>query len=292
MQKKSSRRNSPPDITIAGLPIGGLDRTTPETIRALKSARVILDLTSNGRLLKRFCKTLIDLDKVYWTGELDEDVYTRIANMVLEQAEDGPRVVLVVDGHPGIYQDLTWDIYDRGRRRGLKVVILPAVSFLDLMIAFCNLRIDASGLQILESTSIVAYNHALDPTIDTLVMQIGWFGTSLLVEVEENKKGRFEPLARYLAKYYPKDHIVKIIRAPFKAGDPPTIISTRISALDKHRKRITTDMTLFVPALHTADDPTNEDFVKQTTDKAHLAKIARASKRHRKVGERRTKKES
>src|SRR5260221_1959365 len=128
MPRKSSRRRTSNDITIAGLPIGGLDRTTPETLRALRTARVILDLTGNSRLLRKFCQQVINLDKEYWTDGLDEDVYKRIANIVLNQAGNGPRVVLVVDGHPGIYQDLSWDIYDRGRRRGLRVVILPAVS--------------------------------------------------------------------------------------------------------------------------------------------------------------------
>jgi len=274
MPRKSSRRKTFNDITIAGLPIGGLDRTTPETLRALRTARVILDLTSNSRLLRKFCRQVINLDKEYWTSGLDEDIYKRIANIVLDQAGDGPRVVLVVDGHPGIYQDLSWDIYDRGRRRGLKVVILPAVSFLDLMIAFCDLRVDASGLQILDATSVVAFNFPLSPLIDTLLMQIGWFGTSLLVEVEENKKGRFEPLVKYLTNYYPKDHVIKLIRAPFTAHEPPKIISTRISSLDRFHKSITTDMTLLIPALG-SDDSVNESFVRQTEDKDHLARIAR-----------------
>ena len=92
-----------------------LDRITPETLKVIKKARVILDLTSSLRLLKRFCKNVVDLDPDYWTGEEDAIVYKRIANKVLDQARTGPRVVLVVDGHPGIYQDLSWDIYDRGR---------------------------------------------------------------------------------------------------------------------------------------------------------------------------------
>lgn len=275
MPKKSSRRKPLKDITIAGLPIGGLDRTTPETVRALRTARVILDLTSNARLLKRFCKRVINLDKEYWTGEVDEDVYTKIANIVLDQVREGPGVVLVVDGHPGIYQDLSWDIYDRGRRRGLEVVILPAVSFLDLMIAFCNLRVDASGLQILEATSVVAYKFPLNPLIDTLLMQIGWFGTSLLVDIAESKKGRFEPLVKYLTRYYPKDHIIKLVRAPWAADDRPAIISTRISSLDRFHRSITTDMTLLIPALTTDDDMSDESFVCRTEDKDHLARIAR-----------------
>jgi tetrapyrrole methylase family protein/MazG family protein len=272
MPKKQSLQT---DITIAGLPIGRLDRITPETVKVLKSARVILDLTGNESLMKKFCAKVINLDHEYWTGEVDEDVYTRIANLVLAQAKDGPRVVLVVDGHPGIYQDLSWDIRDRGRRRGLKVVILPAISFLDLMIAFCDIRVDASGLLLLDATSIVAYEYELYPHLDTLLLQIGWFGTSLLVDVEENKKGRFEPLVKYLCKYYPEGHVVKLIRAPISSDEKPTIIKTKISSLDRFHKKITTDMTMLIPAVGTTDEAVNEEFVRQTTNTAHLEKIAR-----------------
>lgn len=283
---RKALRTKVDDITIAGLPIGKLDRMTPETLRVIKNARVILDLTSNTRLLKKFCKNVIDLDPEYWTGEQDETVYTRIANRVLEQAKDGPGVVLVVDGHPGIYQDLTWDIRDRGRRRKLQVTILPAISFLDLMIAFCDLKVDASGLQILECTSVVAYKYPLNPLVDTLLMQIGWFGTSLLVDVEENKPGRFTPLVKYLRKFYPADHIVKLISAPMETGERPLIISTKLADLDKHRRRINTAMTMLVPALSTDVPPADEDFVQQTTDMDHLREIGRASKkRHKEIAQ-------
>jgi tetrapyrrole methylase family protein / MazG family protein len=280
MQRKYSRQKMD-DITIVGLPIGKLDRITPETLRVIKKARVILDLTSSLPLLKRFCKNVIDLDPDYWTGEEDAIVYKRIANKVLDQARTGPGVVLVVDGHPGIYQDLSWDIYDRGRRRALRVTILPAISFLDLMIAFCNLRVDASGLQILEATSIVAYKHRLNPQVDTLVMQIGWFGTSLLFEVEESNKERFAPLIKYLRKYYPDDHIIKLIRAPRSARERPTIISSKLSAFDRFSRRITTDMTMLIPAVDSYSTVSDNEFVRKTTDAEHVSKIGRLSRRHR-----------
>jgi len=275
MPKKQSSQT---DITIAGLPIGHLERITPETVKVLKSARVVLDLTGNPSLMKKFCSKVINLDDEYWTGEVDEDVYKRIANIVLNQAKDGPGVVLVVDGHPGIYQDLTWDIRDRGRRRGLKVVILPAISFLDLMIAFCDIKVDASGLLLLDATSIVAYEYDLYPHLDTLLLQIGWFGTSLLVDVEENKKGRFEPLVKYLCKYYPENHVVRLIRAPLSADEKPAILKTKISSLDRLHKKVTTDMTMLIPAIGTTDDAIDEDFVSQTTNTDHLKKIARIKK--------------
>ncbi len=282
MQRKHSRAKTD-DITIVGLPIGKLDRITPETLKVIRKARVVLDLTSSKRLLKKLCKNVIDLDPYYWTGEEDEIVYKRIADKVLDQARTGPAVVLVVDGHPGIYQDLSWDIYDRGRRRRLKVTMLPAISFLDLMIAFCNLRIDASGLQILEATSIVAYKYRLNTEVDTLVMQIGWFGTSLLFEVEQSTKDRFAPLIKYLLKYYPADHIIKLIRAPRSAHEQPTVISSKLSTFGRFSRSITTDMTMLIPAVGTNNTVSDKDFVRKTTDTEHVARIGRLSGRHRRT---------
>jgi len=263
------------DIAIAGLPIGGLNRTTPETLRTFNTARVIFDLSSHERLLRNFCKEVVNLDNEYWTGELDEVVYTRIATLVLNEALNGSGVVLVVDGHPGIYQDLSWDIYRRGRRRGLRVRVLPALSCIDLMIAFCGLRLDCKGLQIHDATSIVALNTRINPFVDLLVMQIGWFGTSLLVDVAHSKKGRFAPLIKYLSQFYPGTHVARLLHAPLSPRRSSRGINTRISRLDKFHKSITTDMTLFIPAR--SDDTKsriNEIFIRQTEDPEHLAKIA------------------
>jgi len=264
------------DVTIAGLPIGGLTRTTPETLHAFKSARVIFDLTSHSRLLRKFCEQLINLDNEYWTGELDEDVYERIATIVLNAARSGAGVVLVVDGHPAIYQDLSLDIYNRGKRRGLKVKILPAVSCIDLMISSGELPLDARGLQILEATTMVGLNTRLNPFLDLLIMQIGWFGTSLLYEVAHNTKGRFKPLITYLTKFYPGHHKVRLLRVPASPVARCRSLVFAISSLDRFHKSITTDTTLFIPALDNDDDSSvNEEFLEQTEDKNYLASIAR-----------------
>ena len=152
------------------------------------------------------------------------------------------------------------------------------------MIAFCNLRVDANGLQILEATSIVAYKYRLNPQVDTLVMQIGWFGTSLLFEVEESKKDRFAPLIKYLRKYYPDDHIIKLIRAPRSAYERPKIMSSKLSAFGRFSQSITTDMTMLIPAVGTDSTNSDNDFIRKTTDIEHVSKIGRLSGRHRQSG--------
>ena len=270
---KTKPRKTAYDITLAGIGIGGFQTVTLETIDALKDARVIFDFTeSHQKRLEEFGRPTIRIDELYWSGEFDERVYRRLADMVLEEAKRGPRVVYIEDGHPAFYDDVTWDIYRRGRRRGMKVRILPAVSCLDSMIANCALEI-GGGFQILEATSVVAFNQTINPHIDLLIMQIGWFGTSLLCEIESNKRGRFQPLIKFLRKYYPANQPVRILRAASNPREKPVMISTKLNKLDLHRNQIATDSCLFIGSV---DDDTeaNAEFLKATKDKHHLADIA------------------
>src|SRR4029078_4132455 len=133
-------------------------------------------------------------------------------------------------------------------------LMLPALSCIDMMITSCGLRLDSNGLQIHEATSIVGLTTLINPFVDLLVMQIGWFGTSLLVDVAHSKKGRFAPLIKYLRQFYPRNHVAKLLKVPFSDKQRSGGISTRIWSLDKFHKSITTDMTLLVPARTDDDD--------------------------------------
>jgi uncharacterized protein YabN with tetrapyrrole methylase and pyrophosphatase domain len=196
--------------------------------------------------------------------------------MVLDEANRGPRVVMVGDGHPAYYDDVTWDIYRKGKRRGLNVRILPAISSIDSMAANCGLEINSNGLQILEATSIVSAAQELNPYLDTLIMQIGWFGTSLLFEISHSKKGRFNPLINYLSRFYPMDHPVRILSAPYNNNDFPVVITTKLVRLDQYHRRILPVMSLFIPALpEAADDPRkNTEFIRSTERIEHLRALA------------------
>jgi uncharacterized protein YabN with tetrapyrrole methylase and pyrophosphatase domain len=262
------------DIALTGIGIGGFEQTTLQTIDAFKRARIIFHLTSFHRRLQKYCKQVVDLEKEYWTGESDEVVYPRMANIVLDEAKKGAGVVMVGDGHPAYYDDVTWDIYRRGKRRGLDVKILPAISSIDSMAANCGLEINTGGFQIFDATTIVAINQDLNPHVDTLIMQIGWFGTSLVSDISESKQGRFKPLIDYLRRFYPEDQPVRVMSAPYSADEAPVVISTKLGSLDKHHRKIMQIMSMFIPALPVDDASVNEEFIRSTTDVEHLKEVA------------------
>jgi len=262
------------DIALTGIGIGGFEQTTLQTLETFEKARIIFHLTSYHQRLKKYCKRVVNLEKEYWTGEVDTDVYPRMANIVLDEAKKGPGVVMVGDGHPAYYDDVTWDIYRRAKRRGLSVKILPAISSIDSMAANCGLEINTGGFQIFDATTIVAMNQDLNPHIDILIMQIGWFGTSLVADIEHSKKGRFKPLVDYLRRFYPEDQPVRIMSAPYTASDAPVVISARLGSLDQHHKKIMPIMSMFIPALPETAPSENEEFIRRTVDVEHLKELA------------------
>ncbi len=274
--KRSSRSF---DIALTGVGIGGFSQTTLETLDAFKRARIIFHLTSYHRKLQQYCDQVVNLDKQYWTGEVDTDIYERMANTILDEAKNGPGVVMVGDGHPAYYDDVTWDIYRRGKRRGLNVKILPAISSIDSMAANCGLEIHTGGFQIFDATTIMALNQEINPHIDTLIMQIGWFGTSLVFDITSSKKGRFKPFIKYLRRFYPQDHPVRVMEAPFNEQNPPVVISTKLGKLDDHHRKIMPIMSMFVPSLPEDSPSENTEFIEATTDVAHLEEMADVKRR-------------
>lgn len=237
------------DIALTGIGIGGFEQVTLATLEAFKNARIIFHLTSHHNKLKKFCPKVVNLEKKYWTGEEDVEVYSRLANLLLNEARNGPGVVVVGDGHPAYYDDVTWDVYRRGKRLGLDVKILPAISCLDSMAANCDLEINTSGIQILDAPSLVECGQKINPNLDALIMQIGWFGTSSLVNMLSSRKGALVPLVNHLRKFYPADHRVRLMRAPYDRAEAPTVITTKLASLDSHHRKIVTSMCLFIPAL-------------------------------------------
>jgi hypothetical protein len=187
---------------------------------------------------------------------------------------------MVDDGHPLLFDDVNEEISKRGRRMGLKVVVLPSVSSIDAMMVDCGLLMNPVGFQMVEATTLVLNRQQINPAFDTLVLQIGWFGTSLIVPVEGQTSERFVPLQKYLMKFFPRSHRVRIMSASVFPKDKPLNLSCKLEDVKKHYRRINSASNLLVPALDLPTD-VDEDLLEQLPDKEHLARIAQVGKEYR-----------
>jgi uncharacterized protein YabN with tetrapyrrole methylase and pyrophosphatase domain len=226
------------------------------------------------RAIRRLHGNVVDLFNDYWTGELCDNVYGRLQEVVLAEAEsNGPTVAIVVDGHPMFFDDVNWGIVREGRRRGLRVEPLPAVSCLDTMTI--DLGIDlGDGTQIIHANQLVAYDIRLDPHVQTFVFQVGKFGTSFFsAETTANRRGRFTPLARHLTRFYPRDHFATLI---VSKGAESIRKRVRLGRLDEARaflhRHQDDGLTMYIPPVET--EPVNRRFMRECEDERHLAAIA------------------
>ncbi len=237
------------DVCLAGLGMGDCKNTTVQTMELLDRARVVFSLSARVPWLRRRRPDVIDLRREYYTGEEDLRVYSRLAERVLEEGARGRGVLFVDDGHPLFYDDISEMIVKRGRRRGLVIRVDPAISSLDVMMSHLGVRIAEDGFQAVEASALVVDRQRLNPRFDTLVMQVGFFGTIHIVEAETQERDRLKPLQDYLRKFYPPGHRVRILRNAVLGDERNSVFSCRLDRLSSHSRRISVDATLHIPRI-------------------------------------------
>lgn len=272
----AKRKKPAVDIYLLGRGIAdGVSQMTVESLDALRASRIVFDLSGDYKAIRKLHPNVVDLHKEYWTGELCDDVYERLQERLLSEAEtNGPTISVVVDGHPMVFDDVNWGIVREGKRRRLNVVALPGISCVDTMMI--DLGVDIGiGAQIVHANHLLTHDIALDPHLQTFVFQIGKFGTSFFTaETRRNRPGRFTPLVEHLTRFYPPGHVATLI---VSSGSGATIRKrVALGALDEARTFLhlhqDDGLTMHIPAHPRA--PVNEEFTRAIDDERHLAEIA------------------
>src|SRR5436189_138447 len=129
------KRSKPVHIYLLGRGIAdGVSQMTAEALAAIRKSRLVFDLSGDVRAIRKLHPNVVDLASDYWTGELCDNIYDRLQEMLLDEAKtNGPTISVVVDGHPMVFDDVNWGIVRAGRKRGLNVVALPGISCVDPM---------------------------------------------------------------------------------------------------------------------------------------------------------------
>lgn len=190
-------------ITIAGLGAGSPGDITLGAWKALKSCSRILLRTEKHPVVEYLRQegiTFSTFDHVYEEELGFQEVYARIARAVLQEARHKP-VLYAVPGHPLVAEESVRLIIAKAGQEGLKVEILPAVSFLDSL--FTALRLDpTAGLQIVDGLRIEETPPALS-------------GAVVITQVHSRLVASDVKLS--LLKVYPPQHPVTVVRG---AGIP------------------------------------------------------------------------
>ena len=270
-----TRRRRTVDIYLLGRGVtSGVQQMTLEALRALEKSRVVFDLSGEVRSVRKLHKNVIDLAKEYWTGELNDDVYVRLEErIVAEVRANGPTVALIVDGHPMVFDDVSWNLLRKAGRRRLNVVAIPGISCLDTMMIDVGFDL-GEGAHIVEANDLVVSDITLDPQLQTYVLQVAKFGTCFVSrETKRNLPGRFTPLVDHLTRFYPPEHVATLIvsmnRDSIRRRVALRDLDSARAFLHRHQDH---GLTLYIPARPSGVK--NHQFVRDVDDLDHLATIA------------------
>ncbi len=158
------------DIYLAGVGMLGPKQITVETAAVLREVKVIYNFSANGDELLKFNNRVQDVAHLYEQMAGSHDVYAEIAAHLLDKASLERPVAIVFDGNPMICCGVSWKVASLGARSGLKVEALAAVSCFDVLPMELGFDPGDLGMQTLESTSMVRYGLALNPSLSTLLL--------------------------------------------------------------------------------------------------------------------------
>lgn len=159
------------DITIVGLGPGPFSLISLQTLEQLESAGTLLLRTARhpavaGMEARNIVYT--GYDRLYDELETFEAVYDTIASDVIRRAKAGERVVYAVPGSPMVAEKTVPLIRDRAKEAGLSSVILPAMSFLEVL--YARLGIDPQhGVTVIDASEV---NRLIVPTTSLVLTQI------------------------------------------------------------------------------------------------------------------------
>jgi precorrin-3B methylase len=270
----------PFDIYIVGLGIVGTRQITKEVDYILKkSDHVFLLFTQNTMhdyITNEIGTEVTDLHEEYEEGSDRFDTYRRMADRVLNNAKNTNKSITHAPyGHPSIFVSPTRLIQEEGPKHGLRVKVVPGISAIDCIFAEIGLDPGTNGVQMYEASDFLLRKFEPNPYVPLFLWQIGAIETGLY-SMKKSKPERFSRIRQYLESFYPKSHILYLLRTatyPFTNSEQHGF---QLKNFEKQHYKIDPVHTLYIPPVDTKE-VADKDLANNMVSKAHLNKIVENS---------------
>lgn len=160
------------ELIVVGLGAGRKGLMTEETKKLLtEEACVRLRTAKHPTVeeLKEEGYTFQSFDHIYEEKDTFDEVYDTITEACLTLAEETGRLIYAVPGSPLVAERTVQMLRERSNKRGVKLTILPAMSFLEVL--YVRLGVDPiNGLTILDGDDISKL--APDNTVALVITQV------------------------------------------------------------------------------------------------------------------------
>ena len=150
-------------IRIVGLGPSNIELMSMGAHRIIRSAPIVLVRTSCHPAVGRLSADGVvfeSMDCIYESAPTFEEVYSRIAERILEESEKGD-VVYAVPGHPLVGESSVDKLVRMASDRGIDCEIIGSESFIEVVLEALGMVLD-SGLKIVDALSLDRVELAAD----------------------------------------------------------------------------------------------------------------------------------
>ena len=157
-------------INIIGLGPGDISLISQGAMRSLKDSDRVFLRTEKHPMVEELKKSVKfeALDSFYEENENFENVYGKISEFIVNEAEKGD-LVYAVPGHPRVAEKTVGIIENMAKEKGIEVITTPSMSFVDAM--FDYLGFDPSdGFRLIDAFEMK--NSYIDTKTSLIITQV------------------------------------------------------------------------------------------------------------------------
>jgi len=208
-QKKGS-------LVVVGTGINALAQVTLEAKAHIEQAeKVLMHVPETAAMawIRELNPNVEDLQPCYSKAAHRADAYELMIQAQVDAVQSGLRTVAVFYGHPGVFVYPSHVAIKRLRDAGYPAEMLPGISAEDCLFADLGIDPAQSGCVQHEATTVLFYRQAIDPSVGTILWQIGMTGDHMLTSLQPRGEA-LTVLQRKLLRHYPATHPMVVYEAP------------------------------------------------------------------------------
>ncbi|NEP00426.1 MAG: hypothetical protein F6K58_17445 [Symploca sp. SIO2E9] len=245
---------------------GGMDFTAHLTVEACKAIRESQTIFHSGchdnvRLWLEALggdAKILNIDEGYYQiGQFRPDMYKSMADQIVAEATCNRKVVLIEPGSAMVTDLVTFYTIGLAEKAGITTHIISGISSLEQI--FLTFGIDpSSGLQIILAQELVACNVTLNPHLDSIILQPGYYDTLWSAGWAKSTNQRYDSLITSLKRSFSKNQRMALIRLATHPEDINHELWFLLNDFAYLHSVLTPLHSLFIPAIPSTNK--NSDF--------------------------------
>jgi uncharacterized protein YabN with tetrapyrrole methylase and pyrophosphatase domain len=238
-------------LTIVGTGINATRDITDSARKHITQADVVFIAQAcpfATHLIESLNNNIVDLAELYEEGKSRVVTYRQMVEHVAQAVYDGKRVCGAFYGHPGVFVYASHRLIRLLHEKGYEAAMEPGISAEDCLVADLGIDPGNSGMQALEVSQFLFYQHIINPHCLLIIWQVGLAGDFNFDSINAEKfHGGLQVLKEELLAFYPPAHEVILYQAATFVLEKPKIERMPLVELNKYNPGVFS--TLVIPSI-------------------------------------------